>query len=51
MKVHAAQKKLAAKPVNDSGLTESKKQKRPMMEEMDNEVVLINLPMHFSMDF
>ena len=49
-KVRAAQKKLAAKPVNDSGLMGSKKWKRPMMEEMDNEVVLVDLPMHSGMD-
>jgi hypothetical protein len=45
-KVRAAQKKLAAKPVGDSAPSGSKKQKRPAMEEMDEEAELVDLPMH-----
>jgi hypothetical protein len=51
-KVCAAQKKLAAKPVpvDLSSPTGSKKRKRPIMEEMDEEVILIDLPMHSGVD-
>jgi len=51
-KVRAAQKKLTAKPVpvDLSSPTGSKKRKRPIMEEMDEEVVLIDLPMHSGVD-
>ena len=50
-KVCAAQKKLAAQPVpvDDSSLTGSKKRKRPIME-MEEDTVLIDLPMRSGMD-